>query len=169
MKKNPKELYCHSIDTVPEIFISIKDSLGKQVYVDQEEMITNLIIEMYHKCTHKSSKKRILDEFSKTDSNIGCLVATAALGMGLDIQDIDMILHTGCSKSIISYWQEAGRCPRDGRQGFSLIFFDNFTALLNSTDKSMFPSPLLENNKFINIVLCMVNWRNNIHNRCCEQ
>jgi superfamily II DNA helicase RecQ len=39
--------------------------------------------------------------------------------------------------SILSYWQEAGRCARDGRQGFSLILCDGFTLALKTTDKDM--------------------------------
>lgn len=82
-------------------------------------------------------KKRILADFTNPNGNIRCLVATVALGMGLDVKDVDMIIHIGCPKSVISYWQEAGRCARDGRQGMSLIMYDNFTASLKTTDKKM--------------------------------
>lgn len=59
--------------------------------------------------------------------------------MGIDIPDIDLVVHIACPKSVISYWQEAGRCARDGRRGLSLIIhvYDNFTASLKSTDKCM--------------------------------
>ena len=142
LKSNGKKskkiiLYCRSIDTVSEIFITMKDSLGKSAYIDEIERSENLIVEMYHKCTDESSKERILDEFSSASSNIRCLIATVALGMGLDIKDIDIIIHIGCPKSVISFWQETGRCARDGRQGFSLVLYDNFTASLKSTDKNM--------------------------------
>ncbi|XP_053377011.1 uncharacterized protein LOC128547710 [Mercenaria mercenaria] len=137
--KNSKKIiiYCRSIDTVSEIFITFKEALGLHAYIDKIQKSSNLIVEMYHKCTHDSSKRRIINEFSKSTSSIRCLVATVALGMGLDIKDIDMIIHIGCPKSVISYWQEAGRCARDGRQGLSLILYDNFTASLKSTNKDM--------------------------------
>ena len=92
---------------------------------------------MYHKCTHDTSKSRILTDFCKDSGTIRCVVATVAMGMGVDIPDIDMVVHIGCPKSVISYWQEAGRCARDGRQGFSLVMYDNFTASLKTTDKAM--------------------------------
>ena len=50
-----------------------------------------------------------------------------ALGMGLDIRDVQLVVHIGCPKYILSYWKEAGRCARDGRQGFSLILYEGFT------------------------------------------
>jgi len=87
---------------------------------------------MYHKCTHDTSKKRILTDFYKDSGTIRCVVATVAMGMGVDIPDIDMVVHIGCPKSVISYWQEAGRCARDGRQGFSLVMYYLFKWRSNS-------------------------------------
>ena len=60
LKSNGKKskkiiLYCRSIDTVSEIFITMKDSLGKSAYIDEIERSENLIVEMYHKCTDESS------------------------------------------------------------------------------------------------------------------
>jgi ATP-dependent DNA helicase RecQ len=130
-------VYCRSIDTVSEIFITLKESLGKYAYADQEIDSSHLLIEMYHKCTHDSSKQRILQDFAQGSSTIRCLIATVALGMGIDIPDIDIIVHIGCPKSIIQYWQEAGRCARDGRQGLSLIIYDNFTASLKTTNRDI--------------------------------
>ena len=68
-------------------------------------------------------------EVAEFDALIFFFIATVALGMGLDIRDVS------CPKSILSYWQEAGRCARDGRQGFSLILYDDFTLALKTTDK----------------------------------
>ena len=36
---------------------------------------------------------------------------------------------------MLSYWQEAGRCGRDGRNAFSFIWYDNFTLSLKTTSK----------------------------------
>ena len=57
--------------------------------------------------------------------------------MGLDIRVAQLVVHIGCPKSILSYWQDADRCARDGRQGFSLILYDGFTLALKTTDKDM--------------------------------
>lgn len=130
-------IYCRSIDTVSEIFLSVKSCLGLDAYANKQQDVSNLLVEMFHKSTHADSKNRILLEFKKQSSNIRCLIATAALGMGIDIRDIDLIVHIGCPKSVLSYWQEAGRCARDGRLGFSLIFYDNFTLAMKNTSKEM--------------------------------
>jgi superfamily II DNA helicase RecQ len=79
-------IYCRSIDTVSEIFCTLKDCLGKMAYVDGKIDSPHILIEMYHKSTHQDSKDRIINEFKKGDSHIICIVATVSLCMGLDIK-----------------------------------------------------------------------------------
>lgn len=116
-----------------EIFLTLKYSLDLHAYADKIKELKNLLVEMFHKSTFQESKDRILNEFTRTNSTIRCVIATVALGMGMDIRDIDLVVHVGCPKSILSYWQEAGRCARDGRQGLSLILYNNFTLSLKTT------------------------------------
>ena len=61
-------------------------------------------------------------DFMSTTSTTRCLVATVAFGMGLDVPDIDMVVHWGCSSSIVHYWQEVGRCRRDGKAGKAILY-----------------------------------------------
>jgi len=96
-------IYCRSIDTVSEIFLTFKDSLGADAYFDKKKQADNILVEMYHKSTHQDSKERILTEFKSGSSRIRCIIATVALGMGLDIRDEQFVVHIGCPKSIISY------------------------------------------------------------------
>jgi superfamily II DNA helicase RecQ len=65
---------------------------------------------------------RILEEFTKADSNIKVLISTVAFGMGVNITDIDIVVHWGLPTSPLSYWQEVGRCSRDGRNGYAVCY-----------------------------------------------
>lgn len=73
----------------------------------------------------------------KRNRQIRCLIAIVALGMVIDVRDIDLVINFDCPKSVISYWQEAGRCARDGRQGYALIIYDNFTLSIITTGKGI--------------------------------
>jgi len=118
---------------VADVFILLKQKLGDQAYANGVKDSEHLLVEMFHRSTHEDSKKRILRNFKNPLGNLRCLVATVALGMGIQIEDVDIVMHLGSPKSILSYWQEAGRCARDGRPGYSYVLYDNFTLSQKST------------------------------------
>ena len=93
-------------------------NLMEKSFVDDEPSTRNMKIEMFHANTDTESKKRILEEFTKAGSNIKVLISTVAFGMDVNITDIDV--YWGLPTSPLSYWQEVGRCSREGRNGSML-------------------------------------------------
>lgn len=77
---------------------------------------------MFHANTDTESKERILTEYIKPSGNIQVLISTVAFGMGINIPDVDIIVHWGLPTSCLSYWQEIGRCARDGRVGHAVCY-----------------------------------------------
>jgi superfamily II DNA helicase RecQ len=71
--------------------------------------------------TSEAAKQEIQTIFTKPTSHIRCLIASTAFGMGIDIPDIELVIHWGVSSTVLNYWQEVGRCGRDGRQGESIV------------------------------------------------
>lgn len=56
-------------------------------------------------------KKKIQDEFLSNDCDI--IIATSAFGMGVDKDNVQLVIHYDISPSLEAYMQEAGRAGRD--------------------------------------------------------
>ncbi len=56
------------------------------------------------------------------DRRLEVLVATSAFGMGIDYEDVRVLVHFQMPGSIEAYYQEAGRAGRDGRAANCLLF-----------------------------------------------
>ena len=69
------------------------------------------------------------------------IVATTALSMGVDIRNVDLVIHFDLPKSLEEYYQQAGRGGRDGQHSRSILLYDptdfhrNYGLLCQITNK----------------------------------
>jgi superfamily II DNA helicase RecQ len=68
-------------------------------------------------------KTGVLERFRREPK--GVVVATSALGMGVDIPDIRSIIHLGRPRTLLDYAQESGRAGRDGQASEAIIIQPN--------------------------------------------
>jgi ATP-dependent DNA helicase RecQ len=58
-----------------------------------------------------------------TSKDLDVCVCTSAFALGIDIPNIDTVIHAGLPKSLSEYAQQIGRAGRDGNQAIAVMMF----------------------------------------------
>ncbi|XP_060216950.1 uncharacterized protein LOC132644378 isoform X2 [Lycium barbarum] len=104
---NSTIIYCTTVKDTEEIFKSLLEAgIKGGIYHGQ----------MANKAREEAHRSFIRDEFY-------VMVATVAFGMGIDKPNIRYVIHYGCPKSLESYYQESGRCGRDGVPSVCWLYY----------------------------------------------
>nr|CAN79469.1 hypothetical protein VITISV_016935 [Vitis vinifera] len=101
-------IYCTTIKDVEQIYKSLQEAgIKAGIYHGQ----------MANSAREESHRIFIRDE-------VHVMVATIAFGMGIDKPNIRHVIHYGCPKSLESYYQESGRCGRDGIASVCWLYYN---------------------------------------------
>ncbi len=132
VRKNISFLARNVEDKIEHIFKVVNNVAGCGViYVsrrkDAEEIADILIKEgvsadFYH--AGLSSKMRRMKQERWMSGAARVIVATNAFGMGIDKSDVRFVIHHSPPQSLESYYQEAGRAGRDGKESYAVLLYD---------------------------------------------
>lgn len=75
----------------------------------------------YHGGLTATARREVHERFR--DDEFDVIVATSAFGMGIDKPNIRFVVHAAITESIDSYYQEVGRCGRDGRPAIATLHY----------------------------------------------
>ena len=117
-------VYCRSIRDCGILFKHFNKVLGDRGYIDgDDKSYQTRYFAMYHHCTVDTIKEHVLSSLLDPSGTVRIVMATNALGMGVNIQNIRTVVHWGPSRDIESYVQEIGRAGRDQLPACAVLLY----------------------------------------------
>ena len=118
-------MYCQSLDTCADLYAHFHYELGEASYypAGSPHLSDYRLFGMVHVNTPQHNKDVILQSLLDPDGVVRVVFATVALGMGINIRNVNSIIHYGAPRSIEDYFQERGRGGRSGGDAVSTILW----------------------------------------------
>ena len=118
-------IYVRDYKTCGELYRFFMSNLLDKAYYphDAEKKSSNRLVAMYHSGTSPSIQEHVLQSLKDPNGKVRIVIATNALGMGVDIKGLYNVINYGPPSDLESYVQEMGRAGRDGKNSEALLMF----------------------------------------------
>lgn len=115
-------IYCNSIKDVSTIY---------------NFLTSEIPVQMYHSETPSDCKSEIIDKLGN-DSSLRIVLATSALGMGIDVKFCNSVIIYGPSVNVADLIQETGRIGRDGLPSVAVVLYNSYQCKQLDTEVDLF-------------------------------
>lgn len=98
--------------------------LKDKQYIGESNDPAARLFAQFHAPQTSRMKKDIISEIKKEDSRVRVILATSALGMGVDAPHVTHVIHITPPGNLESYLQEFGRAGRTGLSSKATLYFN---------------------------------------------
>ena len=113
-------IFCKTFNDIANIISYLLMNLRGSAFVEQEGDKVPLI-GVYHAKSWDTQKSRTEKDF-KGNGTQRVVVATCALGMGVNFPNVQYVIHYGPPQTVTEIIQQAGRAGRTGQQAYSFVY-----------------------------------------------
>ena len=154
-------VYCQTRDTCADLYAHLHYELGEASYYPpgSPHFSENRLFGMFHAQTPQHNKEVILKSLEVPEGVVRVVFATVALGMGINLQDVNTILHYGAPQCIEDYFQESGRGGRSGGDAVSTIYWKPGDCPVKKEPVTLRDHELIRIRRYVeNITVCRRRW-----------
>ena len=118
-------VYCQTLMMCTDLFAHFSYEMGSDQYYPpgSPELSDNRLFGMFHASTPQHSKDVIVNSLMDPCGVVRIVFASVAMGMGVDLQGVNTIIHYGAPSSIEDYFQASGRAGRSGDSFRSIVYW----------------------------------------------
>ena len=118
-------VYCKTLMMCADLFSYFSYEMGDAQYYPpgSPQLSDHRLFGMFHASTPVHSKEVITKSLVNPLGVVRVVFASVAMGMGVDLQGVNTIIHYGAPSSIEDYFQASGRGGRSGESAQSLIYW----------------------------------------------
>ena len=172
-------VYCKSIDMCADLYAHFHYELGEDSYYPpgSPHLSDYRMFGMFHAGTPQYNKDVILQSLLHPEGVVRVVFATVALGMGVNLKDVNTIIHYGAPKSIEDYFQESGRGGRSGGDAVSVVYWKPVDCPVSKNPVTRHDHELIAVRRYLeNSTLCRRWWlldhfavkTKGVLQRCCD-
>lgn len=122
-----------------EVYEYLNSELKGDGYVNYDPKGTNddrnHLFEMYHMKVQEEVKENIVNTFMDPNGHIRVVLCSSSFSMGLNLRDVDLVIHYGVPSDLDDYLQQTGRAGRDSSHQAHAIVLRHKQCLLGKNIK----------------------------------
>ena len=117
-------IFCNTFNDISSVLSYLLLILKEKAFTTNNDGKKASLLSVYHAKTWDTQKMAIEEDF-KSDGLKRVVIATCALGMGINFPKVRYVVQYGPPMSIIDLMQQAGRGGRDGSQAHCVTYYTN--------------------------------------------
>lgn len=124
----PLTIVYSNLETCGECYCFFEHELGKNQFypVRSPTLFSNRLFAQYHSQYPEDYRNSLVKGLISGTSVARVLFVTVAFGVGVDVSNVQRVIHIGIPYTMEEFFQETGRAGRNGKQAESMLYFNSY-------------------------------------------
>ena len=118
-------VYCRTLTLCTDLFAHFSYEMSTDLYYPpgSPELSDSNVFGMFHASTPQHSEDVIVNSLMDPCGGVRIVFASIAIGMGVDLQEVNAIIHYEAPSSSEDYFQASGQAGRKGDSTHSIVYW----------------------------------------------